>query len=121
MNFVKIYDNVFNTGELQFIMQNFFPCAKTSETNIINKMQLFPKKELLYSLAVGVYQNVSKPVISHSIVMETYCNENKDAIYWEPHHDGQESKVITLVFVDCEDTEKWIGGELDIYTSLDAF
>ena len=83
--------------------------------------QLIASAILSFICGFILQKSITDPCIAHAIIMETYNIENKDAIYWEPHHDGKESKVITLIFVDREDTSNWTGGELDVYTSLNAF
>lgn len=121
MNSVKIYDNLLDSKELNYIKNNYYFTEETSATNILNSLDSFPKKEILYSLAFDFNNSISSPSVAHSIVIEEYSKKNKDLLLWEPHHDGKESKVITLVFIDIENTDKWSGGELDIYTSLDVF
>ena len=121
MNSVKIYDDVLTKDDLEFIKENYFTESKTSAIDILCELDNFLKKEILYSLAFDFDNSIINPCIAHAIIMETYNIENKDAVLWEPHHDGNESKVITLIFVDREDTNQWTGGELDVYTSLNAF
>ena len=121
MNSVRVYDNLLSAEDLKFIKDYYEFSNSTGETNLIDAMDKFPKKEVLYSLAFDVDNTISKPCIAHSIAIETYSSKNKDFVYWEPHHDGKESRVITLAFIDKEHTNNWVGGELDIYSSLDVF
>lgn len=120
MSSAIIYDDLLNIDDLEYIKNTISFSSGTGEKNVLNSLENFPKKEILYSLALNINNDISQPCIAHSISIEKYDIRNKDFIYWEPHHDGKESRVITLLFIDVE-TNKWVGGELDIYSSLDVF
>lgn len=121
MSSVIIYDDLLNIDDLEHIKNTIGFSSGTGEKNVLDSLENFPKKEMLYSIAISMDSNITQPCIAHSISIEKYNDRNKDFIYWEPHHDGKESRVITLLFVDKEETDEWIGGELDVYSSLDVF
>lgn len=120
MNIATVYDNFFTTEELEKVKSCIDFPARIGENNILEDIGVLPKRQLLHSLALDYDSSVTEPCLAHSIVMEAYDEKTKDFAYWEPHHDGKESKVITLLFIDLE-KDKWVGGELDVYSSLDVF
>jgi hypothetical protein len=120
MSSAIIYDDLLNIDDLEHIKNTISFSSGTGEENILDALDNFPKKQMLYSLALNINNDITQPCVAHSIAIEKYDNKNKDFIYWEPHHDGKESRVITLLFIDVQ-INKWVGGELDVYSSLDVF
>ena len=132
MNSVEIYDDFLNKKELERIQSKFsfanpsiedlprFNMQKNMAINIKDNMDDFPNLNKAKTIAMVKDSNVKKIAISHLIKIVKYEKDNNENMIWEPHHDGTESKIITLFFIDI-DNNGWQGGELDIYDSLDIF
>jgi hypothetical protein len=118
MQFVEIYDDIFNSNVIDEIRNEFQWKDTTGTINILNEIDHLSKLDFIKCIVLG--KGANSPVIAHTLNAECYDLTTKDHVLWEPHHDGKECKIITLLFVDV-DTNGWVGGELDIYKSLDVF
>ena len=132
MNSVEIYDDFLNQEQINNIRNMFsfdksvmddlprFNMQKNMAINIKNHMDDFPNLNKAKTIALCKDSNIGEIAISHLIKIVKYEEDNNENMIWEPHHDGTESKIITLFFIDIDDNG-WQGGELDIYDSLDIF
>ena len=113
MNSVEIYDDFLNKDELNYIKKTFsmdnpeidalprFDMQKNTATNIKNLMKGFPNLNKAKTIALCKDSSISKVAIAHLINIVKYEEDNSENMIWEPHHDGTESKIITLFFIDA--------------------
>lgn len=114
------------------ISRNALPESIISEIKSLNFKDLIGSNDVLSDLTdsfvvkllqAEVYELSNKllnPVLAHTINITEYNKETYNHILWEPHTDENEAEYITLVFIGCGDDD-WVGGELDLYLSLNAF
>lgn len=118
MSSVKIYEDFFSKEEILKIQQTFEFSNTFDQRNILKGIKKLNMIELIYNLAVLENSTVSEPSLAQLITIEKYNEKSSTNMYWEPHHDGDSSKVITLIFVDIDNTKQWVGGELDVYDTF---
>jgi len=118
MQFVEVHDNIFNSTEIEEILNEFKWKKSTGIVNILDEINHLNKLDLIKCLVLG--KGHKTPVLAHALNTKCYDFTTKDHKIWEPHNDAEECKIITLLFVDI-DTNGWVGGELDIYKNLDVF
>lgn len=95
-------------------------CESIGYYSVLNDIANSP---IVKFLQMEVYELSSKflnPVLAHTVNITEYTKETYNDILWDAHTDENEAEYITLIFLGCGDDD-WVGGELDLYLSLNAF
>ena len=97
MQFVEVHDNIFNSAEIEEILNEFKWKKSTGIVNILDEINHLNKLDLIKYLVLA--KGHKTPVIAHALNTKCYDFTTKDHKIWEPHNDAEECKIITLLLV----------------------